>query len=576
MTGRILAAVTAAFLVVFPAHAQLSEGDERGNQAIASQYVSWAEEHIAQGRFAAALLGLERAGDFADESSDISYLSALCQLRLDQARRPILEALRRALEANRWHRYAPQDAQILEAGILVALRRYEEALAVLLRLPESLDARELTLAALKGLGDSAAFREAAGRALALYPREGGPAALVLDYARSRLPHNGDRELVNLVLRRLPLLVAGYPELAYKAAPFIRDTEEARRLIAAYRADGNPSPLSIPAALNLGLISEAQAVAELFAVPGTGPVPYALIGELWDLLRTGAARSSFSRNLSVFSGVITEDEDNDGFVETRVSFHEGDAVSYHYDADQDGVPDIEVSFAFGVPESASLFILPEVSGSGGLGDTSNTGDIGNTSNSGEGERVRVYWERYPAILRAELGETVFFPPPLEYFYAPLDFVPLAGNGTAPLYPRRDPLVPRISRRSLVSSAVRIERPGSGGAVEYIDMVQGIPRRAREIAGGRLVAETEFRLGQLFFQRLDLDMDGRLETIRRFRRLPGLTDRTDALDFLGDLESSESDWDGDGLFEYGEIYYPDGRIERSWDLDGDGRRERRETQ
>jgi hypothetical protein len=91
----------------------------------------------------------------------------------------------------------------------------------------------------------------------------------------------------------------------------------------------------------------------------------------------------------------------------------------------------------------------------------------------------------------------------------------------------------------------------------------------------VSETLFSLGQLSFQRLDLDMDGRLETIRRFRPVPGLTERTEVLDSSGDLESSESDWDGDGLFEYGEVYHPDGSIERSWDLDGDGRRERSET-
>jgi hypothetical protein len=393
-----------------------------------------------------------------------------------------------------------------------------------------------------------------------------------------------------VLRRLPLLTAQHPHLAYKAAPFIRDTGEARRLIAAYRAAGDPSPLSLPPALNLGLISEAQAIEELFSGGGTqksvnttqngnaaqsiarqpvgdGPslvLPCALIEELWSLLRTDGARRAFTRNLSAFSGVITEDEDNDGLAETSVSYHDGDAVLYQYDADQDGVPDLEVFFAFGLPESASLFMLPS-------GAPSADGAL-----SGE-EKVWVYWEKYPAILRAKLGETVFFPPPLEYFYAPLKFVPLAGNGAEFLYPRRDPRVPRVSLRSLVSLAVRIERPGRSakGAVEQIELSGGVPQRASETAGGRLVSETRFSLGQVSFQSLDMDMDGRFETIRRFRHVPGFTDRTEALDFAGDMESSESDWDGDGLFEYGEVYYQDGSIERSWDLDGDGRRERRET-
>ncbi|MDR1211005.1 MAG: hypothetical protein LBK40_02105 [Spirochaetaceae bacterium] len=562
MTGRIPAAVVTVFCIASAVHALIPDSNGQGD--LADSYVSWAEEQIAQGNWIAALLALERAGDFADVSSDVSYVSALCLSFLGKDRRPVLEKLRLALETNRWRRYAPSDAETLLARILVQIRRYEDALAVLARLPESLESRELTLAALKGTGNSAAFRAAASGALEHYPREAGPAVLVLDYARSRLPHEGDRDLVNLVLRRLPLLIERRPELAYEAAPFIRDVEEARRLVAAYRAAENPSPLSLPAALRLGLVSETQAIRELFSEPETGPaaviglllpLPRALIGELWSLLRTEGARRAFTGNLLAFSGVITEDEDNDSFAETEIRFREGSAASYHYDADQDGVPDLEVFFAFGVPESASLLMLPGVS-------------------ENEEEKLRVYWEKYPALLRAETGGTVFFPPPLEYLYAPLDFVSLAGPEF--LYPRRDPLVPRVSWRSLVAQAVRVERPGKSaeGAVEYIDMIRGIPQRAREMAGGRLVSETEFRLGQFFLQRVDMDMDGRLETVRRFRQVPGLTDRIEALDFAGDMESSESDWDGDGLFEYGEVYLRDGRVERSWDLDGDGRRERHE--
>jgi tetratricopeptide (TPR) repeat protein len=270
MTRLIPAAALTAFFAVSGVCAQSpgvsapdpGEGGQ-GGAALADRYVSWVEEQIARERWTAALLALERAGDFAGESSDISYLSALCRFHLDYARRPILEKLRQALETGRWYRYAPLDAEILEARILVQLRRYKDALSVLSKLPESLESSELSLAALKGAGDGPAFRAAASRALSLYPRASGPAALVLDYGRSRLPREGDRDLVNLVLRRLPLLLDEDPDLAYKALPFIRDSGEARRLIAAYRASGNPSPLSLPPALNLGRVSEIQAIEELF-------------------------------------------------------------------------------------------------------------------------------------------------------------------------------------------------------------------------------------------------------------------------------------------------------------------------
>jgi hypothetical protein len=40
-------------------------------------------------------------------------------------------------------------------------------------------------------------------------------------------------------------------------------------------------------------------------------------------------------------------------------------------------------------------------------------------------------------------------------------------------------------------------------------------------------------------------------------------------------SESDWNGDGIFETGEQYLPDGSIIYSWDTNGDGIRDYSET-
>jgi hypothetical protein len=555
MAKQAASGVILFFMFIAPGYAQIPDG----GQAIAARYAAWAEERIALGRWSEAELALERAGDFADLSSDISYLSALCRFHLDRPRRSVLEKLRGALETDAWDHHSPQDARMLEARVLVEIRSYEEALASLSQVQESLAASELRLRALRGLGNGAGFRAEAGRALERYSRESLPAALILDYEKGRLPGDEDRRLVNVILRRLPILLEQDPELAYRAAPFIRDTGEARRLVAAGRAAGRPSQASLVPALNLGLVSEEQVIEEFFSPPPSGgdewKTSYELLRELWSLLRSREARGVFLRNLSALNGVITEDGDGDGIAETLTRYGSGEPVWYRHDADQDGVPDLELSFVLGAPGNARLAMLPD---------------------SAREEALRIYWEQYPAVLMAEAGDTRFFPAPLEYNYAPVKLEPLAGDGS-PLYPRRDALVPRVSWRSLVSFAVRIERPGKSvaGSVEYIDLSGGIPLRVRETAGERLIGETEFRLGQPFLQRLDLDMDGRIETLRRFRRVPGISEREEALDFTGELESSESDWDGDGLFEYGERYYQNGEVERSWDLDGDGQRERRET-
>jgi hypothetical protein len=68
------------------------------------------------------------------------------------------------------------------------------------------------------------------------------------------------------------------------------------------------PASLPTALKFGVIDEAIALEELFA--GAKTLDLALLGELWELLRNEEARAVFRRNLSSYTGVITEDTDRD--------------------------------------------------------------------------------------------------------------------------------------------------------------------------------------------------------------------------------------------------------------------------
>jgi hypothetical protein len=78
-----------------------------------------------------------------------------------------------------------------------------------------------------------------------------------------------------------------------------------------------------------------------------------------------------------------------------------------------------------------------------------------------------------------------------------------------------------------------------------------------------------------RRLDLDLDGRMETLRRFRAEPfpsaGEDSARGPFKYRAIPETSESDWDGDGIYETGEEYLIDGRTARSWDMNRDGIRE-----
>jgi hypothetical protein len=571
--------------VILPAgiFAQAGRADsleEQGDGAAAEQYLQWAEQAIAENRWPHALAALERAADFAGVSSDLSYLLALARSHEDKNRRLVLEALERSLETNRWVRYSESQARLLEADQLIALRNYSGALAALDKTQAAADAAVLRLAALAGLVARAAgnalpggaalpssweFRRRIIETLDRYPRDPRPLRIFFDYARRIMPGEADIALMELALRRLPFLLETDPELGWMAAPFIRDAAEARRLVAAYRSGGlkqfqsedfRPNPASIPLALNFGLIDDDTAAAELFAPRPGQDIDRDLIIAVANQLRSETGRNLFVEKLLSFTGVISADEDRDGHHESRAVYRSGIIQEYTYDADQDGLADLFMLFHAGSPQWAEQTALPDAA-------------------SPEDDyrlRALVLWESYPMVQRVMLKEIIYFPAPGAFQFAPVRFVEIAATGTYAglLYPEPDPHLPRIGRRSLVSFSALIQRAGTEfeGSVERITIERGIPLRAEETLDGQLVSVTEFEDGWPLLQRLDMDLDSRMETVRRFRKtsLP-----PDPLDYRSLIESAESDWNGDGIFEYAELYREDGSVVCSWDMDGDGIRE-----
>ncbi|GHU88054.1 hypothetical protein FACS189476_04510 [Spirochaetia bacterium] len=560
-------------LMLIPAVAGFSQTGTGVSTAAAELYTAWAEQAINDGRWPEALAILERGGDFADVSSDISFLLAKARYHENSPSGAVLEALRRGFEALRWTKYSAAEARLLEAEILIRLRNFTGALTVLSKAPVGADTERLRLLALKGFPDKAEFRRVMAETLDRYPRDPRPVEILFAYASAKNPEENDLDLISLALQRLPCLLEADPHLAYMAAPFIRDTAEARRLVQAYRAVEKTDPASIPVSLNLGLIDEAQAIEELFASfgsPADRVINKDLILSVWALLRNQEGRDMFKRNLLGFSGVITEDADRDGWPETRVYYRNGAIEAYFLDTDQDGLTELHVNFAAGLP-----FRAEQVIGAEPAAEADRSSPL----------KLYIDWEQYPAVRRAELGtstelqssvepsvrgspleKTAYIPRPGEFRYTPVRFSELTGGDGEPglRYPEGNMQQARLNRRTLVSFALQIERPSAEfkDAVEIIDMENGIPWRAAEYLAGRPVTVTEFVRGQRTVQRLDMDLDSRMETVRHFRS-------------DGSIESVESDWDGNGTFETGEQFLPDGSIIYSWDTNGDGLRDYSET-
>ncbi|MDR2608617.1 MAG: hypothetical protein LBC57_09520 [Treponema sp.] len=545
-----------------------------GETASADLYVQWAERTIAGGRWSEALPGLEKGADYRDVSSDLSYLLALARSHEGLPRGAVLEALGWAREAGRWTRYTRSDCDLLEAEVLVGIRNYAGALRLLRENMQDNDTLVLTLLALKGLPDIHSFYDVLAQTLSRYPRDPRPVRILFDYLQEdytgpRSPRANEADLAALALRRLPYLLEADPELAWLAAPFIRDSAEARRLVEAYRAKGNPSRESIPVSLNLGIIDDFTAVDELFAARnGKRSVSYILLDAVWRLLRSVEGREYYRRNLLMFSGVITLDKDRDGRPEARARYLDGMLQSFAQDVDQDGLNELEVTFEAGdFPASAS--VSESAPGTG----------VFALPRSGEDRRkFVVYWEKYPAVLRTEFNGELYIPRPGEFLYRPFRFVDLPGGPSGLPYPLPEEDYSPLTRRTLVSFAIEIRRPSVEfpGAEERIELAESIALNSAEYLDGRKVSETQYSRGRPVQERLDLDLDGRMETLRRFKqeisREEALRDDQFPWDVPAIIEYTESDWDGDGIYESAEEYLPGGTVVPSWDMDGDGRRER----
>jgi len=506
----------------------LSQGfaqDElRGNRAMADRYAQWAKNTLEMGLWSEAHFGLERAADFADVSSDIGYLLALTRVHENKPRPSVLEALNLALLVDRWVIYNAELARLFKAETLIALRFYPEALQELSIIRKGPKQAALTLKTLANYSFPD-FRRSMRDALDIYPRETEPVRIFLNFlsnedAAGRNPERDDLDLLEIIIRRLPLLIQDDPELAWMASPFIRDVEEAGRLVRAYRAVNMPSLQSIPVALKLGVIDEETALDELFSF--SAHLDLALLDKVWEILRSDTAKTMLKNRLASYTGIITEDSNRDGVPETTVKYHRGLLEYSFIDVNQNDIYDLIVYYEAGVPWRGMALLPPE--------------------NSGR-KQAEIFWERYPAILEVRLDGTKFIPRPLDHFFNPVRFVDLFGSGT--LFPRWDPLNPPLTRKVLVSKSLRVERPSLEfpGGIEIVELEQGIPVRAREYVGRLMVSETDFLRGRPQHQRVDLDFDGKMDTVRFFRKEYRQVELEDLWDFdrIYDRVVTVYDWE-----------------------------------
>ncbi|MCL2252263.1 MAG: hypothetical protein FWC12_10185 [Treponema sp.] len=581
------------FFVYSNVHAQT-----RDDSNAARQYFNWVKQAYDEGRIEEAYTALYRVSDFSDVSSDISYLLAVTRLHYlyeFESRLTVINALENAIQTNRWETYRETQAYLLKIEQLIAVRDYMHALNCIdqIRIENASDSANITMLRLqifKGMathGDIQAlaqFRSQVLVAMDRFPRDSRPLRIFFEYARNKNPFDIDQSLseadihlLELALRRLPFLIETDPELAWLASPFMRNLEDARRLLGSYRSGGiphiqnrdfMPHPASLPIALNLGLIGDIEATDELFngsrgfnyllyyqfhekMMPKGDPIlDKRILTDVYNLLRSEDGRNYFTRKLLSFSGLIITDDDNDGYVDTYTIYKSGVVQNFESDTNQDTVIELGIVFKNGVPDTAVTLL------------------------SGRAKSAFVQWEQYPFVKTVVYESEEFSFRPADFQFIPIDFIQIGGSRSLAgfLFPVKENRKMDLSYPSLVFSCTTISRNSLeiDDAVETFYMVRGIPVKAVEILNGMQISITQFERGYPVIQNIDLDIDGRMETTRRFRR-PSAAWYTPSMQFFNyrDLiASSESDWNGDGKHITKEVYLEDGSVVYSYDIDGSG--------
>jgi len=552
----------------------------RDDSAAAQQYYRWIEQAINEDRWDDARAALARTRGFENVSSDLSYIRATVYRYFREKRTDIIEALDTAISTNRWVFNGEINALLLKAEMLLDLRRFRQAIACIDRIearegiistsPIAASAAMIRLDALQSLALGrepvndpglalAQFRSQLLVTMDRFPRDSRPIRIFFDYARNRRPQpselpEADINLLELVLRRLPFLMENDPDLAWMAAPFVRNIDDARRLLGSYRAmTTSPAIESIPIALNLGLIDDNTAIEDLLSAR---LIDIDVITDTYKLLRSEEGRVRFTQRFLVFSGFIINDIDNDGLNECYAYYVDGNIFRFVYDKEQN---------------YDNYLLISELDNNSPL--------EGFVLLTGQDESVRITWERYPSVKEIMFGDPLsnsnerFTFAPADLQYAPVEFLEIGGsdNLRGLLFPLPSQQYMPLTLRTIHSFCTTYTRPGLEieGTFETIRMSRGVILQSIETtANGRQVSVTEFDRGLPVIQHIDLDLDGRMETIRRFRRPePGYVWQ-DVFDYRRLLASSESDWSGDGRHKTREVYQLDGSVVYYFDMDGSG--------
>ncbi len=535
--GRFLLFALAFAGFFFSQPLAIAEGSPSGDTrkrdaALTGTLLEGARNALSLGYLREAVELTNEALEYSPANSDALYFRALCGLSLKEPFAQIGFLLENALSTNQFFYYSREDALVLYCSYLVRVRNYDDALRLLSGLRHSAVRDALEAEALRLSGNPEKARQALLSLIGRYPSEAArclPWLLSLDQeTRSAL----DAQLVSELFRLLPGIKERSLEFLAALAPFAATLEDSRLLLREFRAMGGKSANATIASLKWGLITDNDAIAELFS--GAYPLFSVVVRELFDNLGSEQSRQSFLQAFLSFSGSIASDENHDGLADFSITYEMGQAQSAILDENQDDRAEGRLLFADGVPLSGSLL-----------------------SPSLDVEFKYGIWPYIDAVSYTDASaQKNYSVKPASLAYRIIDMTILGRWKGRPAILYEHAAIPPLLEQQALANAVHVDEKKAGKR-QSVDLAEGLPVQSWYSLQSGLSATVVYANGMAHYEQLDLNNDGRYEGRKTW-----------VLDSSGESipRIIEIDANADGIYEYSESLAAP--FEKNWDLDDNG--------
>lgn len=508
----------------------------------------YAEESYNEAMFQADL-GIS----YSPKMADFSYLKAISAKKAGVATKYCLDYLLPALEKDKiWHRYNKEDAALLAASLNLALTKYSEALKFIDMLPfEMSDAQLIKVAALYGLSRRVEAENIVLSALDRHSFDQRFPKLFFIQEKDLKRTNYSRAIAKRILENLYVWKDREPFLLPLSVHFENDDKVNRRNLKIYREmhthflpSYTPEELflvgeTILSNINYGVLSDEASIRELFSlkvrlkdvVSGKNIVENAVykthILQLVKIIGNSESRELIKGMLSNYSGLVLEDENMDGILETVLYYKSGRPDVVAFDGDQCGYPEFVVECNFGIPKKVHI---------------------------GETKDVLVY-DEYPFVSSVQMKDAFFQMRPRTFKWQPFTLERLKLQLFSDAEKHRSFFVltlnsttPELKASSLMQVAAYKEQVIEDEVErEFYDRGEIISREKR--IGGIIVSLVNYKNGIPALEKCDIDRDGYFEKLQEY-------------DKKGKIKKISLDFNKDGVFEYTEVYEVNGVVKKEW--------------